>query len=104
MINFDDVTKKNNNRTYPNWTQIPDHPYRILLIRSSGSRKTNSLFNLISHQTYIDKIYLHAKYLYEAKYQFLVNIDSKAFIEYSNDIDIYKYNLNKKSKTVFLMI
>ena len=26
----------------PNWPQIPDHPYRILLTGGSGSGKTNS--------------------------------------------------------------
>ena len=63
---------------------------------------TKSLFNLISQQPDIDKIYLHAKDPYEAKYQFLINKresiglkhfnDSKTFIVYSNDIDdIYKY-------------
>ena len=25
----------------PNWPQIPDHQYRILIIRDSGSGKTN---------------------------------------------------------------
>ena len=30
----------------PNWSQIPDHPYRILITGGSGSGKTNSLFNL----------------------------------------------------------
>ena len=39
----------------------------------SGSRKTNSLFYLISHQPDIDKIYLYAKDRYEAKYQMLIN-------------------------------
>ena len=38
-----------------------DHSYRILIIAVSGSGKINSLFNLISHQPYIDKIYLYAK-------------------------------------------
>ena len=37
-----------------------------------GFGKTNSLFNLISHQPDIDKIYLYAKDAYEAKYQFLI--------------------------------
>ena len=32
-----------------------------------------SLFNLISQQPNIDKIYLYAKDLYGAKYQFLIN-------------------------------
>ena len=52
----------------PNWPQIPDHPDRILIIGGSGSGITNSLFNLISHQPDIDKIYLYTKDTYEAKY------------------------------------
>ena len=40
MINYDDLTKEN--RHDPNWPQIPDHPYRILIIEGSGSRKTNA--------------------------------------------------------------
>ena len=52
MINFDDVTKESIKR------QISDHPYRILIKGGSGSRKTNSLFNLINQQPDIDKIYL----------------------------------------------
>ena len=32
----------------PNWPEIPDHSYRILIIGGSESGKTNSLFNLIS--------------------------------------------------------
>ena len=113
MINFDDVTKENIKEHNPNWPQIPDHPYRILIIGGSGSGKTNSLFHLINRQPDIDKIYLSAKNPSEAKHQFLFNKrettglkhfnDSKAFIEYSNDMDdIYKnieeYNSNKKHK------
>ena len=85
----------------------------MLIIGDSISGKTNSLFNLISHQPDIDKIYLYAKDLYEAKQQLLINkreskslkhlISSRAFIEYSNDMDdIYKnteeQNLNNKRK------
>ena len=34
--------KKENIKEYnPNWPQIPDHPYRIFTIESSGSGKTN---------------------------------------------------------------
>ena len=117
MINFDDVTKENIKEHNPNWPQIPDHPYRILIIGGSGSGKTNSLFNLISQQPDIDKIYLYAKDPYEAKYQFLINKRestglkhfnySKAFIEYSNDMDdIYKNfkkcNRNKKRKILIV--
>ena len=72
MINFDDVTKENIKEHNPNWPQIPDHSYRILIITGSGSREANSIFNLISHQLNIDKIYLYAKDLYEAKYQLLI--------------------------------
>ena len=117
MINFDDVTKENIKEHNPNWPQIPYHPYRILKIGGSGSGKTNSLFNLINHQTDSDKIYLCAKDPYEAKYQFFSEKresrslkrlnDSKAFIEYSNDIaDVYKnieeYNPNKKHKILIV--
>ena len=61
MINFDDVTKENIKEHNPNWPQIPDHPYRILIIGGSGSGKTNSLFNLINEEPDIDKICLYAK-------------------------------------------
>ena len=55
MINFDDVTKENIKEHNPNWSQIPDHPYRILICGGSGSGKTNSLINLINHQPNINK-------------------------------------------------
>ena len=48
MINIDDVTKENIKEHNTNWLQISDHPKRILIIGSSGSGKTNSLFNLIN--------------------------------------------------------
>ena len=41
MINFDDVTKENIEEHNPNWPQIPDHPYRTLIIGGSGSCKKN---------------------------------------------------------------
>ena len=83
------------------------------MIGSSGSGRKNSLFNLINQQPDIDKTYLYAKCLYEAKYQFLITKresvglkhfnNSKVFIEYSNNMDdIYKnieeYNPNKNVK------
>ena len=107
-------TKENIKEHNSNWPQICDNSYRILIIRGSGSGKINSLFNIINQQPDIDKIYLFAKDPCEAKYQFLINKrestglkhfnDSKAFIEYSNDIDIYKnieeYNSNEKRKII----
>ena len=89
----------------------------MLIIGAFGSVKTNALLNLINHEPDIDKIYLHTKEPYEAKYQLLINKtentglkyfnDSKAFTEYSNDShDIYKnikeYNPNKKWKILFI--
>ena len=60
MINFNDVAKENIKEHNPNWPQIPDHLYRILIIGGSGSGKTNSLFNLINDEPDIDKIYSYA--------------------------------------------
>ena len=120
MINFDDVIKKHK-RACPYWPQIADNPYNTLLIGDSESRKTNSLSNLIGLQAGIDKRYFYVKDHQEAKRQLLINKqenpdlyhfnDSKAFIEYSNDIhniymdDIYKnieqYNPKKKHKISF---
>ena len=40
---FDQSVEINHN---PNWTYIPDHPYRILIIGGSGSSKNNVLLNL----------------------------------------------------------
>ena len=41
MINFDDVTKENTKKHNPNLPRIPDYSYRLLIIRGSGSGKTN---------------------------------------------------------------
>ena len=46
MINFGDIRKENMKQNNPNWPQISDNPYRILIIGGCGSGKTNSLFNL----------------------------------------------------------
>ena len=55
LINSD-ISKENIKEHNPNWLQIPDHPYRILIIGGSGSGKTNTLFNLISRQSDIEKV------------------------------------------------
>ena len=47
MKNYDPWVQINHNQ---NWTYIPDHPHRILIIDCSGSRKTNMLLNLIKYQ------------------------------------------------------
>ena len=68
MFNFDYITKEDIKEHNPNWPEIPDHSYRILIVGSSGSGKTNALLNLINHEPDIDKLYLYAKYPYESKY------------------------------------
>ena len=53
MFNFDNIAKKCNLK----WPELPDHPYRILIIGGSGSGKTNALLNLINHEPDIARIY-----------------------------------------------
>ena len=117
MINFDDVTNQNIEKNNSNWLQISDHPSRILIIGGSVSWKANSIFNLISQPWDIDKKNVYAKDPYKAKYQFWHNKqentglnhfnDSKAFIEYTNDIDdvnknFEEHNPNKKRKILIV--
>ena len=45
----------------------------MLLIGGSRLEKANALLKLINNQPDINKIYLHAKYPSEAKYQYLIN-------------------------------
>ena len=56
MINFDDVTKETVKEHNLNGSQIPDHPYWILIIGGSRSGKTSALFNVISQQRDNDRI------------------------------------------------
>ena len=85
MINFDDVTKENMKQHNPNWPQISDLPYRILMIRDSGSGKTKSLFNVISQKPDIDEIYLLAKDPFKANYQFLIKKLESTSLKHVND-------------------
>ena len=39
MINFDDFTKENIKKHNGNWPEIPDYPYRILIIGDSDQEK-----------------------------------------------------------------
>ena len=72
MINLDSITNENDKKHNEEWPYIPDHPYRILIIRGSGSGKTNALLNLINKQNDIDKIYMYARDLNEPKYIILI--------------------------------
>ena len=57
MINFDDYTNENIIEHNPKWPYIPDHPYRILIIGSSGSGKMNALLNLIKNNQILIKFF-----------------------------------------------
>ena len=45
--NYDESVEVNKNS---NWLYILDDPYRMLIIGSSGSSKTNMLLNLMKHE------------------------------------------------------
>ena len=73
------------------------------------------LFNLISQQPVVDKIYLYAKATQQAKYQFLIHKQestgskhfnfSKDFIKYSSDRinkNIDKCNPNKERRILIV--
>ena len=105
MINYNNITKGKIYKHNLNWLHIPDHPCRIFITGSSGSRKTNALLNLMKQQDdgyiIIDKIYLNARDPYDAKYQYLIKTSEKngleilqnstAFNKYSNNMqDVYK--------------
>ena len=111
MINLDSITNENKKKNNKRWSDIPDHPYRIIIIGGSGSVKTNALINLINEQNDIDTIYLYTRDLSEPKYEYLIKKreeagikhlnDSNAFIECSNTMDdIYEnidnYNPNRR--------
>ena len=85
MINFDNYISKNKIQHNENWPYISYHPYRMLIIVGWGSGKTNILLNLIENQADTDEIYLYAKDLCEAKYQYLINIREKVGIDHHND-------------------
>ena len=103
MFNLNYTTKEDIKEHNPQWPEIPDHPYRILIVKGSGSGKTNALLNLINNP--------NAKNLHEAKYQLLINkIEStilkylynlKDFIEHSTYIE---YNPNKKRKILIVLL
>ena len=46
MINFGYITKENIKGYNPNWFQIANNSYQMLVIGESRSRKLNVLFNI----------------------------------------------------------
>ena len=61
MFNFDYIAKENIKEHNPTWSEIPDNPWRILIVAGSGFIKANALRNLENREPDIDKIYLKEK-------------------------------------------
>ena len=114
IINLDSITNEENKENNEKWPQIPDHPYRIIIIGGPGSGKSNALINLINEQYDVDKIYLYARDLSEPKYEYLIKKredvgikhvnNLNAFTECSNTMDdvyenINDYNRSRKKKS-----
>ena len=55
MLNLDNILGNKKIKEDNDW------PFRMLIIRPSGSGKTNTLLHLINNLHPIDKIYLYAK-------------------------------------------
>ena len=117
MLNLDNIVSNKKTSSSEN----DDWPFRMLIIGSSGSGKTNTLLHLIDKFHPIDKIYLYVKdtdeNIQEQKYEYLINKreqvgiknlnDPHAFIEYSNDMndvleDINNYNKKRDKKVLII--
>ena len=111
MLNLDNIVGNTKESKDNNW------PFRMLIIGPSGSGKTNTLLHLINNLHPSDKVYLYAKDINEKKCKYLIkkreqagikNLDdSKAFIEYSDDMDdilddINNYNKNRDKKVLIV--
>ena len=120
MLNlYNVVSNKNENKDTTGSSSLEHNnwPFRMLIIGSSGSGKTNILLHLINNFRPIDKIYLYAKDINEPKYEYLINKreqagikilnDPHAFIEYSDDLDdvlddIKNYNKSRDKKVLIV--
>ena len=104
MKSFNESVKINHN---PNWSYIPDHLYRTLIIGGSGSGETNALLNLINQQPDIDKMYLCIRDPFELNYQLLISKREKAKLaidDVSENLEVFDDKMtdmksNKKNKS-----
>ena len=69
MFNFDYIIKEDMKEHDPNWPEISDQAYIILIVGSSGLGETNALLNLINHEPDI------VKFLYMLKIHMKQNIN-----------------------------
>ena len=65
------------------WQYIPDLPYRIWIIRGSGSGKANASLNLINNQLAVGKLLIRWILISTGLKHFN---DPKAIIDYSNGV------------------
>ena len=70
MLNFNYITKEEIKGHNTNCPEIPDYPYRKLIVGGSGSRKTNALLNLRNHEPDV------------IKFIYMLNIHMKQNINY----------------------
>ena len=76
MLNLGNIVSnknENNDTTRSSSSECNNWPFRMLIIGTSGSGKTNTLLHLINNLHPIDKIYLYAKDIREPKYEYLIN-------------------------------
>ena len=84
MFNFIYITKEDVKKHNPNWPDIPNHQYKILIVGGSKSGETNALLNLINVEADID---IEAD-PYEAKYQMFMKKRESTGLKYLNDSKI----------------
>ena len=58
MFNFVCSTNKGTKKHSPNWPEIPNHPYRILIVEVLDMEKTNALLNLVNNNQDFVKIFM----------------------------------------------
>ena len=58
MFNFYYITTEDIKEHNFNWTEISEHPYRILIVGGSRPGKTNTLLNLINHEPDIGNFFI----------------------------------------------
>ena len=109
MLNLGNIVSnknKNKDTTGSSSLERNNWPFRMLIIGPSVSGKTNTLLHLINNLHPIDKIYLYAKEINEAKYEYLINKREQAGIKNLNDPhvldDINNYNKNRDKKVLIV--
>ena len=58
MFNVVCSTNKDIKKHSPNWPEIPNHPYRILIVEVLDMEKTNALLNLVNNNQDFVKIFM----------------------------------------------